>query len=126
MKKSISKLCLFIFVALLFTACHKDKETTTIDASLLPGCWQKYNSTEFWRYDSDGSGETWVEDDDVHEGEGTNFTWTVVNNSQLRVTLVGEMGQEVPRDYTITLLSSTSLYLLENFYDTVYTFSRAR
>lgn len=121
MKRSIFKLLPFLLVfALLQVSCKKDDE---IDTSLLAGCWQREGTSEYWRYDSGGSGETWVESDDVYEGEGTRFTWTT-EKDQLYVTLRGEMGQEVPRDYTIKSLSSSELVLEENFYSTETTYRR--
>lgn len=115
MKKSIFRLLAVALVATtLFVSCHKD-EDKDYDPADLVALWQKTGTDEYWRFKSDKTGETWDEHEDVHEGEGTRFSWSL-SGDELHVVLRGEMGQEVPRDYVITELNATRLTLEDAYY----------
>lgn len=108
-RKHFLRLLLLFFVgSLALTSCVPEEITLTIDAGKLVGTWYAMDKTqEFWRFDSNNQGETWDESEDVQEGEGTKFNWTVQGN-QLQVDLYGEMGQHVYYDYTFTVQNDTS------------------
>ena len=122
MKRLIFSLLLIAATSLLFTACKKEEEKNyETETATIVGKWQKANSNEYWRYNVDKTGDFWDEDEDVHEGEGTHFKWSVVG-SQLRVTYIGQMGEEVPRDYEIKALTTTLMILKDVNYDTQTTY----
>lgn len=122
MKKLICSLLFFAASVFLFVSCSKDfDEDKSYDSSQVVGKWKKANSNEYWRYESSGTGNFWDEDEDVHEGEGTHFTWSL-SGVELRITLVGQMGQEVPCDYEIDELTSSTMVLKDAMYDTKTTY----
>lgn len=120
MKRLTFSLLLLATGALLLTSCAKD-ETKSYEASQMVGKWQKSGSNEYWRYESDGTGNFWDEDEDVHEGEGTHFRWSL-NEDELHLTFVGTMGQEVPRDYNILELTSSVMRLEDSYYGSETTY----
>lgn len=110
MKKKI----LYLFVALISTAFLVSCETeeTTFDDTYLIGKWQ--SGTEFYKYLVDGTGKTWDTSDDVQEDEAQSFTWTLVQ-SELTHIHVMEIGGGVPKVYTVTELTETSLKYSDDF-----------
>lgn len=94
---------------LFFASCEKPPvEEIHVTDDQLVATWQLFGSEEYWRFDSDHSGETWDLSDDVQEGEGTQLTWTV-SGQTLSIQLHGEMGQVVPYDYEITSINDVRL-----------------
>lgn len=115
MKKTIR--C-FVLAALTLTlaGCVPDPtELIGFDEADLVGKWLLDDSQEYWRFDSGHYGETWDESEDVHEGEGTTFSWNLDGGRTLEVLLTGEMGQVVPYDYTVVALSGQSMKLKDSF-----------
>lgn len=104
---------------LLLAACEPDP---SFEASQLVGKWK--NGTEYWRYDSNFSGATWDTGDDVTEAEAQPFTWTL-EGDQLTQLHQMEMGGVVPKVYTITALSASSLTYKDN-YNQSFTFTRVQ
>lgn len=121
-KHLIPLLCLS---AMLATGCRTDDKTQGVDCvdADVTGLWQRDNSQEYWRYDSGHYGETWDLSDDVHEGEGTQFSWSL-EGSALHIELNGAMGQVVPYDYTIMAMSSTTMVLREDMFSIEKTYHR--
>lgn len=101
MKKSA-----FLFAAgllFLFVACNPDKE---FNSALLPGKWQQ--GTLFEHYNNNGTGHTWDESDDITEEEAQPFDWTLSKDKLTQIHLM-EMGGSIPKTYTVTELTSTTL-----------------
>ena len=127
MRKHIHKWAyLLLIVAITFlTACNKEDEEETgkkdgsFDVSLLYGKW--HNGTEYYRFDSNGQGQTWDTGDDISEDEGSWFTWEL-SGSSFKIIHEGQMGQKIPKYYTLTTLTSTSLKFKDDF-DT-YSYSK--
>ena len=123
MKKTLAFLLLSSSFLLLFAACHDDpEEEVRFNEADLVGKWQKDNTQEYWRYDSGHYGETWDEGEDVQEGEGTKFSWSL-EGTTLEVLLTGEMGQVVPYDYKVLALTASAMRL-EDDYDNEYTYHK--
>ncbi|GHV66320.1 hypothetical protein FACS1894199_09480 [Bacteroidia bacterium] len=105
-----------------FAACQEDDETTkkaaqNIDKTLLYGKWKNNNKTgEYWKYESNNTGSTWDESEDVHEDEAQAFRWTL-SGSELKQFHKMESGEaEIPKgEYTITTLSASSLKYKDKF-----------
>jgi hypothetical protein len=106
-----------ILVALMLASCEKEY---FFDESLLTGKWQ--SGTLFYRYFANGTGYSWDEGDDVSEDEAQDFTWTLVESELTHIHIL-EIGGTVPRVYTVTELSSTSLRYRDDF-GRSYSFTR--
>jgi len=95
------------FAALFTSSCSTDDETQpSFDESLIIGKWR--SGTLFERYDLDKSGATWDTADDVTEEEAQEFNWTI-NKDQLEQIHIIVNGGNVPKVYTITNLTATSM-----------------
>ena len=110
MKKTLFYLTMCIVVSFLVVSCAPEEEY--FDDSLLIGKWQ--SGTLYYKYLDDGSGGTWDTADDVTEEEAQAFTWTLVK-SELTHIHVLEIGGSVPKIYTVTELTSTSLEYHDDF-----------
>jgi hypothetical protein len=106
-------------VTLLAVSCTKLE--TTFDQTLLTGKWQ--SGTLFYKYLADGNGSTWDTADDVTEAEAQPFTWTLVNDLMTHIHIL-EMGGSVPKIYTVTELTETSLKYHDAFGKT-FSFTKA-
>jgi hypothetical protein len=104
MKKTLRYLTMLTVVTFFAVSCTK--EETNFDKSLLTGKWQ--SGTLYYKYLADGSGSTWDTADDVTEAEAQAFTWTLVNDLMTHIHVL-EMGGSVPKVYTVTELTETSL-----------------
>ncbi len=110
MKKTLRYLTMFTVVTLFAVSCTKID--ITYDQTLLTGKWQ--SGTIFYKYFADGSGGTWDTADDVTEAEAQAFTWTLVNDLMTHIHVL-EMGGSVPKIYTVTELTATSLKYHDDF-----------
>lgn len=109
-KKTIFYLTAFMVISLLSVSCEPEEES--FDQSLLIGKWK--SGTLFYKYLSDGTGGTWDTADDVTEAEAQAFTWTLVKSELTHIHLL-EIGGSVPKVYTVTELTSTSLKYEDDF-----------
>lgn len=111
----MKKIC-FAVIALLFflSGCDKNK----FDETMLYGTWK--SGTLYEKYTS-GTGYTWDTSDDVDESEAQSFTWTLDDNTLTQYHQM-EMGGIVPKQYTITTLTETTLSYNAN--GRTYTFSK--
>ncbi len=110
MKKILSLLFSAILLATLFVSCEKDDEF--FDEDLLIGRWR--SGTLFYRYDSNYMGATWDTGDDVTEEEGQKFEWELVKSDLTHIHIM-EMGGKVPKYYTVTELTATTLKYKDDF-----------
>jgi len=109
--KILSFLGLCVVATVLLVSCDPLVEQS-FDETLLYGKWQ--SNTLFYKYLADGSGATWDTADDVTEAEAQNFTWTLVE-SELTHIHVLEMGGSVPKVYTVTELTDSTLVYEDDF-----------
>jgi hypothetical protein len=109
-KKTLFYLTACLVISFLAVSCEPTEET--FDEALLIGKWQ--SGTLYYKYLTDGSGATWDTADDVTEAEAQVFTWTLVK-SELTHIHVLEMGGSVPKVYTVTELTATSLKYEDEF-----------
>jgi hypothetical protein len=110
MKKTLQYLIMLAVVTLFAVSCTE--EDTTYDQTLLTGKWK--SGTLFYKYLADGTGGTWDTADDVTEAEAQAFTWTLVNDLMTHIHVL-EMGGNVPKIYTVTELTATSLKYEDDF-----------
>ena len=108
--KSVLFLFLCVLSVLMIGCGEKDVEPSFNSADLV-GKWQVSNSQEFWRYNSDGSGLTWDEAQDVHEDDETTmrFSWSLSDDRLSHVFSGDEVHQAVVQDYTVKELTSSKL-----------------
>jgi hypothetical protein len=110
MKKTLRYLTMLTVVTLLAVSCTKTD--TTFDQSLLTGKWQ--SGTLFYKYAADGTGGTWDTSDNVTEAEAQPFTWTLEKDLLTQIHQL-QIGGSVPKIYTVTELTATSLKYHDSF-----------
>ena len=110
MKKSLRYLTMLIVVTILDVSCTKLE--TTYDQTLLIG--KRHSGTIFYKYLSDGTGGTWDTSDNVTEAEAQPFTWTLVKDLLTQIHVL-QIGGSVPKVYTVTELTATSLKYHDDF-----------
>ena len=121
MKKVLYVLVSFLIVSALFTSCEKEEEE--FDETLLYGEWQ--SGTEHWLYKSSGNGVFWDTSDGKTEATGREYTWTLIK-SELGLVLMSTSGEwGVPKYYTVTELTATSLKY-KNDFGTSYSFVKVK
>ena len=116
----MSKKLLYLFGLALFSflivSCEKgglfDSEDT-FDESLLHGKWK--SGTLYYKYQPNYTGTTWDEGDDVYENEAQRFEWSLVKSELTQIHLMESSGAKIPKIYTITILTSTSLRYKDDF-----------
>lgn len=119
--KRLALIILSISLVMLFTtACEKEEEDDSFDETLIIGKWQ--SGSLFERYDIGYGGATWDTIDDVFEDEAQKFTWSI-EIDQLEQIHIIENGGVVPKVYTITTLSASTLVYKDDF-GSVKTFSK--
>lgn len=105
---------------LVLSSCSEDEETeSSYNQALLIGKWVTSGvnnaNTLYYRYDSDGNGATWDTDDDVLESEAQAFTWTLSGSTLTQIHILEINGSGVPKVYTVTSLTSTSLVYKDDY-----------
>jgi hypothetical protein len=119
MKKTLLYLSLAT-VFLMFTVSCEPEEEVSYDQTLLIGKWK--SGTLYYKYMDDGTGGTWDTADDVTEAEAQAFTWTLVKADLTHVHIM-EIGGSVPKVYTVTELTATTLKYHDDF-DVSYSFTK--
>ncbi len=113
MKKIASRiLLLFAFTALMGACTLTPEDETTYDQTLLYGKWK--SGTLYYKYLSGGTGKTWDTGDDVTEAEAQSFTWSLVQSELTHIHIM-QMGTTVPKVYTVTELTATTLKYKDSF-----------
>ena len=110
MKKTIFYLTACLVITFLAVSCEPTE--VSFDESLLIGKWK--SGTLYYKYLTDGSGATWDTADDVIEAEAQPFTWTLVKSEMTHIHIL-ETGPSVPKIYTVTELTTTSLKYHDEF-----------
>jgi hypothetical protein len=109
-KKTLSYLTACLVISLFAVSCEPEQES--FDESLLVGKWQ--SGTLYYKYLADGTGGTWDTADNVTEAEAQAFTWTLVKSELTHIHIL-ETGGTVPKVYTVTELTSTTLKYHDEF-----------
>lgn len=111
-KKTLFYLISCVLISSLFFSCQKE------DESLLIGTW--VSGTDYYKYISGGMGKNWDTSDDVTEEEAKTFTWTL-EQSELTHIFIMQIGGNVPKVYTVTELTSTTLKYEDEYSSYSYT-----
>lgn len=117
MKKFIICLVAFLSFSFMFSSCQKDENF--FQESFLYGKW--VSGTVYYKYLSNGDGTTWDTSDDVTEAEGQAFTWTLASSELTHIYIMEIGGTGVPKVYTVTELTATTLKYKDAF-GTTYSF----
>jgi hypothetical protein len=109
---------LFVAFAIAFCAIvHSCTPETYFNENDIIGYWA--NGSDNYRYDINHRGENWDTSDDVEEGEGLKFSWSIGDINESDLTLIFHMdsiiGGEVPKYYTLITLNSTTLSYKDKF-----------
>lgn len=107
-----------IFISCILVSCRDGSNYFSED--LLLGKWVE--GSEYYRYDSDHTGVTWDVSDDVSEEEALPYSWSLEGDRLTHLHRMNE-GQIVPKTYTITKLSATSLKYNDS-YGVMHSFSK--
>ena len=118
MKKLLVCLMVCFSLSVLLNSCAE--EETFFQESFLIGKWAQ--GTLYYKYLSDYTGKTWDTADDVTEAEAQKFTWTLVKSELTHIHIM-EVGGNVPKVYTVTELTETTLKYQDDFGKT-YTFTK--
>jgi len=118
MKKLLVCLMVCFSLTVLLNSCEEDE--TFFQESYLIGKWAQ--GTLYYKYLSDYTGKTWDTADDVTEAEAQKFTWTLVKSELTHIHIM-EVGGNVPKVYTVTELTETTLKYKDDFGKT-YTFTK--
>ena len=110
MKKTLFYLTMFTLLCVLAISC--ETLPVSFDESLLIGKWR--SGTLHYKYLGDGTGGTWDTADDVPEADAQGFTWALVSD-QLTQNHILEIGGTVPKVYTVTELTGTTLKYHDDF-----------
>ncbi|MBR1783835.1 MAG: lipocalin family protein [Bacteroidales bacterium] len=115
---------LAVALAAMAAGCTPKESHIEVRPSQLLGLWQRSNTQEYWRYTENATGVTWDEADDVHEDESNlTFSWTLDEDRLTHVFTGMEGNQAVPKVYTITAISNTSMRWRDD-YSMEYSFTR--
>lgn len=118
MKRLLNYLPVLFIVAVLFSSCLPEED---FDEALLIGKWR--SGTLFYRYDTGGTGVSWdTSDVDITEEDAQPYTWTLVK-AELTQIHIGVMGSHIPKVYTVTKLTETTLEYKGDF-DKKYAFTK--
>ena len=110
MKKILTYLSACAVIAILAVSC--EKEPVSFDQTLLYGKWR--SGTLYYKYFANGTGGTWDTGEDVQEEDAQDFTWTL-EYAELTHIHILEIGGTVPKVYTVTELTSTTLKYHDDF-----------
>lgn len=115
MKRLLNYFPLLILVAITFASCQPED---TFDELLLLGKWRSVAGavpgTVYYRYDVGGTGVSWDTSDDVTEAEAQAYTWTLDKSLLTHIHII-ELGGKIPKSYTVTELTETSLKYKDDF-----------
>ena len=104
-------------VLILFSSCETP---ITFDETLLIGKWIRPSTLEnndgqdCYRYNADYTGAAWDSGELAGEEEAQTFTWSL-EGAVLTQLHQGEMGQVVPKVYTLTTLNDSTLSYKDDY-----------
>ena len=102
-------------VLILFSSCETP---VTFDETLLIGQWNRPSTLtdgqDCYRYKADYTGATWDTGDVAGEEDAQPFTWSL-EGAVLTQVHQGEMGQVVPKAYTLTTLNDSTLSYKDDY-----------
>ena len=101
----------FLTLSLALSSCMLETPID-FDRELMVGTWEQDGLFEV--YNDNGTGKTWNENEDVSESEAQPFTWTLKSASLMQIQIM-EQGGKIPKIYTVTELTETTLKYEDDF-----------
>ena len=102
-------------ILILFSSCETP---VPFDDTLLIGKWTRPSTLtdgqDCYRYNADYTGATWDTGEVAVEEEAQPFTWSL-EGAVLTQVHQGEMGQVVPKAYTLTTLNDSTLSYKDDY-----------
>ena len=102
-------------ILILFSSCETP---VTFDETLLIGKWTRPSTLtdgqDCYRYNADYTGAAWDTGEVAVEEEAQPFTWSL-EGAVLTQVHQGEMGQVVPKVYTLTTLNDSTLSYKDDY-----------
>lgn len=131
MKQLTNYILVIVLVAIGFSSCTPDNDI--YDETLLLGKWEReyfdkdlnQQVKEYYRYDSNKKGVTWVPSEDITEEEAQAFTWSLVKSELTHIHIMESGSAGVPKVYTVTELSASTLRYKDGFKNT-FTYIKVR
>lgn len=121
MKRILSYLFVVALTAICFVSCSKEKE---FNEQFLIGYWKE--GTDNMRFDSNHMGEWWDTKDEVSEGEGNKFEWTLSGEDLLvNICFQAVGGCDVPKPFTVINLTETALKF-KDFTGKTHSFTKSK
>ena len=118
--------CVSCAVVLLFSSC--DFPQISFDENYLIGKWTRPSTLsdgqDCYRYNADYTGATWDTGEVAGEEEAQPFTWSL-EGATLTQIHQGEMGQKVPKVYTLKTLNDSTLSYRDD-YGVSFTFIKVK
>ena len=114
----MKRVLFFLTFVLLAVAFHSCETVEDFDETLLYGKWRPISGTSlYFRYDRNGTGTTWNPNEGVEENDtGGDFTWELAKSELTQIHLMETVGGVViPKVYTVTELTATSLKYKDSF-----------
>jgi len=112
-------------VLILFSSCETP---VTFDETLLIGKWTRPSTLsdgqDCYRYNADYTGAAWDTGEVAGEEEAQPFTWSL-KGAILTQVHQGEMGEVVPKAYTLTTLNDSTLSYKDD-YGVSFTFIKVK
>ena len=112
-------------VLVLFSSCETP---VSFNETFLIGKWTRPSTLtdgqDCYRYNADYTGATWDTGDVAGEEDAQPFTWTL-EGAILTQVHKGEMGQVVPKTYTLTALNDSTLSYKDD-YGVSFTFVKVK
>ena len=112
-------------VLILFSSCETP---VTFDETLLIGQWNRPSTLtdgqDCYRYNADYTGAAWDTGEVAGEEEAQPFTWSL-EGATLTQVHQGQMGQKVPKVYTLTTLNDSTLSYKDD-YGVSFTFIKVK
>ena len=129
MKRILNYFLAFAALVIVMNSCTPEEEV--FESTLLIGKWSRdyidgtATKTEFYRYDTNGGGATWVPAEDVKESEAQKFTWTLVSSSLTHIHIMQTGSAGIPKIYVVTELTATTLKYRDDFNKT-FSFTKVK
>ena len=102
-------------VLILFSSCETP---VTFDETLLIGKWTRPSTLsdgqDCYRYNADYTGAAWDTGELAGEEKAQPFTWSL-EGAVLTQVHQGQMGQVVPKAYTLTTLNDSTLSYKDDY-----------
>ena len=104
----------------LVSSCTTTEDEELIDEVTIEqfkkdivGRWLMDGTQEYWRFDAQGNGsvaygENWDVAEDVHEGEGNEFQWSIDSNGLMVIYKIGNDYNDPEPDAPYTIKSITA------------------